>query len=81
MSGGAFDFRQYEIENLADEIQSILERDDNIPEIAKDAMREAVKALRIAFAHVHSLDWYLSGDIDSEGLVIRLRSLLKGLEK
>ena len=100
MSGGHFDYGQYRIEKIADEIELHLDRqgkeipidcrwcspdyyDNNpdkkfypmeSPEI-QDRMREAIKALRIAYVYAQRIDWYLSGDDGDDD------SFLKRLEE
>lgn len=104
MSGGAFDYKQYAIAQIAEEIQHELENagkekpreelwkdkewyekypEDKFypnytPEV-KEQMKEAVKALRIAYTYAKRVDWLLSGDDGEESFLERLKEDLQAL--
>lgn len=75
MSGGHFDYKQYEIANIADQIEHEIET-NNIPDewgycsnfseetLAK--FKEAIDTLRKAHVMIHRIDWLLSGDDGEE---------------
>lgn len=71
MSGGHFDYNQYRISDIADQIERDLSRigktNDygdviDIPEDIVDKMFEAITVLRKCEKMVHAIDWYMSGD-------------------
>ena len=97
MSGGHFNYDQFRIKSIAEEIEEYLddmgkERDDvdslvmrdfydKYPEakynrvesdIVQEKMREAIKALEIAYIYAQRVDWYLSGDDGEESFLERL---------
>ena len=71
MSGGTFDYQQYKINEIADQIeQAIYENGSydkhsySVNTIAE--FRKATEILAQAFVYAHRIDWLLCGD-DSEG--------------
>lgn len=88
MSGGAFDYKQYQIGYIADQIEEYLYKcknriqkdwtfNDNPqyfeePEDIQNLMREAVAVLRTAQVYAQRVDWYLSGDDGPEYFKSRL---------
>lgn len=63
MSGGHFDYNQYRIQYLADEIDEILY--SNKYEYSEETLkrfREAVSILRLAYIYVQRIDWLISAD-------------------
>lgn len=69
MSGGHFDYAQYKLEYIADEICNLIALNNN-PEAEYSAetiakFLEADKTLRLAAVMVQRIDWLVSGD-DSE---------------
>jgi hypothetical protein len=45
-----------------------------------DALKEAVRVLRIAQIYAHRVDWYFSGDDGEESFIERLKEDLNKLE-
>ena len=109
MSGGAFNYDQYKIGYIADEIEQAIKlsgkektkreldeeswRDpdwyEKYPEDkfhykyqdeVMDALKEAVRVLRIAQIYAHRVDWYFSGDDGEESFIERLKQDLDALE-
>jgi hypothetical protein len=83
MSGGHFDYKQYQIEDIADEIEELIEdnlfKDEygycrNYSEKTLDRFVEAVKALRIAEVYATRVDWLVSGDDGEDTFHQRLRA-------
>jgi hypothetical protein len=83
MSGGHFDYKQYQIEDIADEIEELIEdnlfKDEygycrNYSEKTLDKFVEAVKALRIAEVYATRVDWLVSGDDGEDTFHQRLRA-------
>ncbi len=95
MSGGKFEYRQYEIDHIADQIQHELDLQgkervglcvpiwyyDDHPEEVQREMRNAIKALRVAAVYAQRVDWYLSGDDGVESFLERLKEELENIEK
>lgn len=70
MSGGHFDYKQHNIRDIADEIESVIAKNAESEYRFGDKtivrFFEGVKALRIAETYAQRIDWLLSGD-DGEG--------------
>ena len=93
MSGGHFDYKQYQIGYIADEIEQLIEINDSeeVDEwgYAKSAhyllqtieeFKKAVKALRIAQVYTHRIDWLVSGDDGEDSFHSRLAKDLSNIE-
>jgi hypothetical protein len=81
MSGGAFDYAQHRIEEIADQIQESLAKHANGPkdewffEMRPETISElqnAVSALRKAYVYAQRVDWFFSGDDGEESFHARL---------
>ena len=94
MSGGYFNYQQYKITEIADQIQEAIDNNDSdeldrygdsrgrgysFAIIAR--FREAVKALRLAQVYAQRCDWLLSDDDGEDSFIRRLESDLRGLEE
>jgi hypothetical protein len=87
MSGGHFDYAQYKLEDIADEIRNLIAQNENTllnPEgkysaetIAK--FLEADKTLRLAAVMVQRIDWLVSGDDGEESFHERWNEDIKSL--
>jgi hypothetical protein len=90
MSGGRFNYDQYKISYIADEIEQIVYyNDDKTPSeyggtkghgysletIAE--FEKAIQALRSAFIYAHRVDWLLSGDDGEDDFHKRLKTELE----
>lgn len=71
MSGGHFDYNQYRIADIADQIERDLRTIGktneygviiDIPSDIADKMLETLASLRKCENMVHAIDWYMSGD-------------------
>lgn len=93
MSGGHFDYKQYELSYIADEIEELIfnnssdeknEWGDTIGRhYDKNTIIEFMKAvelIRKAKVYVHRIDWLVSGDDGEDSFHNRLASDLKKLE-
>lgn len=92
MSGGHFDYKQYQLGYIADEIQELIiknncddtnEWGDTIgshyaPETIAEFMK-AVKLINKAQVYVHRIDWLVSGDDCEDNFHTRLKNDLKKL--
>jgi hypothetical protein len=75
MSGGAFDYWQYHISQIADQIEGYIVNNNDLsldewgtprgreysPETVK-RFKEGLFALRLAFIYAQRIDWLISGD-------------------
>ena len=81
MSGGHFDYKQYNISDIADEIENViaLNVDRNYPYTPETiaAFEKAVEILRVAKIYAQRIDWLLSCDDGQEQFHQRLEEELK----
>ena len=93
MSGGHFDYKQYQIEAIADEIECVIERNyiEDVDEWGSrlgrgyepaviEKLKEAKMALRKAFIYAQRVDWLLSCDDGPEYFIKRLEDELRSLK-
>jgi hypothetical protein len=86
MSGGHFNFEQFKLHQLADDIeQMVLDNDnqdweDKYARETIDDFKEAVRLLRRAYVYVQRIDWLVSGDDAPSTFHKRLHAQLKELE-
>jgi len=82
MSGEHFDYKQYQIGNIADDIELLIEdnlhKDEygycrNYSEKTLVELTAAIRALRIAEVYAHRVDWLVSRDDSEEDFHHRLR--------
>jgi predicted Zn-dependent protease len=91
MSGGHFDYKQYELQYIADAIEELIRSndDESLDQFggkrghgySRETISEfyrAVEFLRLAFVFAHRIDWLVSGDDGEETFHERLA---KDLEK
>ena len=93
MSGGHFNYKQYDIGHIADEVEQIIIDNDSTeedeygcskgcrfsPEII-DEFKQGLKILRQAQVYVQRIDWLVSGDDGPDSFLKRLQHDLKQLE-
>jgi wyosine [tRNA(Phe)-imidazoG37] synthetase (radical SAM superfamily) len=83
MSGGMFDYKQYELQQIADDIeQHIVDREEiNWDYKYKDEtiaeFKRAVEMLRRAYIYVQRIDWLVSADDSESTFHKRLNQQLK----
>jgi hypothetical protein len=83
MSGGRFDYDQYKIGQIAEDIQEIIERFPEelyhykYPDNVIEKFKEAVDILKKAEIYAERIDWLLSGDDSEESFFKRLEEDLK----
>ena len=91
MSGGHFDYQEWRIDDIADEIeQKIINseeefREDGYPaiknsEVLKE-LKRGLKVLRQAYIYAHRIDYLLSGDDGEESFLRRTKKELSDLEE
>ena len=89
MSGGHFNYTQYQIGQIADEIKLLIERnqDESLDEFGDpvglfysketiDRFKEAVHALQVAQIYAQRIDWLVCGDDAEESFLARLQTEL-----
>ena len=96
MSGGAFEYRQNQIDWIIDGIEEHLTNQGTLTghddylgqpeyyafesEEVQERMRHAIKALKIAKIYAQRVDWYLSGDDGEESFLEKLDRELDNLD-
>jgi hypothetical protein len=80
MSGGHFDYKQYSIGDIADEIENVIALNDDrycpyTPETIEQ-FEKAVQVLRVAKIYAQRVDWLLSADDGQEQFHERLKEEL-----
>jgi len=82
MSGGKFEYKQFFMEDIAEQISHVLrdKREDYTPETLEE-MKKAVVLLEEAFAYVHRIDWLLSDDDDEDTFHSHLKNDLEAIKK
>lgn len=78
MSGGHFDYDQYKLEDIADEIERIIKRNSEMDylqfsEHTLSEFRIAIGLLRKANLYTQRIDWLVSGDDGEETFHERLK--------
>lgn len=92
MSGGYFEYQQYRISQIADDVQLLIDNNNsaelnsygeaigrNYPPEVIERFREAVVALKTAFVYAQRIDWLVSDDDGVNSFLIRLEQELKQL--
>jgi hypothetical protein len=83
MSGGRFDYEQYKLQQIADDIeQHIVDNEDvglayRYKEETIDEFKRAVEMLRRAYIYVQRIDWLVSADDSESTFHKRLNQQLK----
>lgn len=81
MSGGRFDYKQYDIHRITNSIESIIAGEEDkefgceaieVSKEVKEKLEEALIILKAAFIYTHRIDWLLSGDDDEKAFFKRL---------
>jgi len=94
MSGGHFDYKQWHIENIVDEIEDLIcsNDDESINEwgdkrgkfYSEQTIKEfetAVRYLQLAYVYAQRVDWLVSGDDGEDSFHSRLKEELEYLRK
>lgn len=92
MSGGFFNYDQYKISQISEEIRHLIESNDDssvdnygdtrgrfYDEDVIEAFKQAMHALEIAYAYAQRVDWLVSGDDGPESFHKRLDADLTAL--
>ena len=70
MSGGHFDYVQHKVNDVAEEIEHMLDEEKN-PEV-KGIYADAARIIKEAAIYIHHIDWYISGDNGVDNFVMGL---------
>ena len=87
MSGGHFDYNQYKIGDIADEVENIIQTQENptdndgYPPEIQEKFKEGLYFLRKAEIYAQRMDWFISGDDGEESFLSRLKEQLDQLDK
>lgn len=89
MSGGHFDYQQYRITEMANDIQLLIDTNDSdekdyygdpigkgYPPEVIEKFQEAVKILRTAAVYVQRIDWLVCDDDGPKNFLLRLEEEL-----
>lgn len=80
MSGGRFDYKQHHIEDIAEDIEHVIETcSDELTCETIEEFRNGVKALRLAGVYAQRIDWLLCGDDGEDNFHKRLQEEKEGL--
>jgi hypothetical protein len=82
MSGGHFDYGQWHITEIAEEIEEIIiknEENDRYPKDIIQEFKKGVDALRKAHVYAQRIDWLVSGDDGEDSFRERLKEDLEKL--
>jgi len=93
MSGGHFDYKQYALQDIADQIGEVIVNNDSTeknqwgenkghsyPPAVIEELEMALRVLRRAAVYVHRVDYLLSGDDSEESFIRRLAEDLEKLK-
>jgi len=83
MSGGHFDYQQYNIERIAEDVETLVENNDDkeYPYSRRtiNEFKRAIPMLREAYVYAQRIDWLVSGDDSEETFHKRLQADLMKL--
>jgi hypothetical protein len=92
MSGGHFDYKQWEIGNIADEVEQLILDNDSeeldqwgdrkgchFSEETVEEFKAGLKLLRTAHVYAQRIDWLVSGDDGEDSFHRRLKAELEKL--
>lgn len=86
MSGGAFEYSQYRMQDIIDTIQSVIENNDKEDDYGSmygfsketlDKFKTGIKYLKLAQIYAQRIDWLISGDDGEESFHKRLKDNLE----
>lgn len=93
MSGGHFDYKQYVLHDIADQIQNVIDNNDitgknewgerignGYPPKVIEKFSDAILALKIAGVYAHRIDYLLSCDDGENTFLQRLADDLEALK-
>lgn len=85
MSGGTFDYGQFRISDIVNEIEDVVYNNDTTEypynEETIALFKYGIKCLKVAQIYAHRIDWLLAGDDGEECFHKRLASDLEKLNE
>lgn len=86
MSGGHFDYKQYYIDCIADEVEQLILTNDQedgnqFSEETIEEFKKGLELLRQAYVYAQRIDWLVSCDDSEENFHERLKQELSDLSK
>jgi hypothetical protein len=69
MSGGTFNYREFNLNMLAEEMMELIETDDVVDVLPKDLLQDyvdVIKELKVLYYKAHCLDYFIAGDYGVE---------------
>ena len=81
MSGGEFDYNQYHISRIAEEVEELVKKNpyNYSPEVI-EKFKEGVVILKKAYIYAQRIDWLVSGDDGEDSFLERLEGELGELK-
>jgi hypothetical protein len=76
MSGGYFNYSQYKIKEIAEDLESCLDHTD-FSEETRAKFEIGLELLRLAFIYTQRIDWLLSFDDGEDSFHLRLKHELE----
>ena len=85
MSVGHFDYKQYALSNIKEDLDALLEEPFKIEDVPLDELQEYIystkQVVELARICVHRLDWFLSGDDSWDTYKRRLKEEIENMEE
>ena len=82
MSGGHFDYKQYSILTIIEQLESILSTNDyNLNDNSLEHIKIGKQIVELAYIYVQRIDWLVSGDDGEKEFIERLNEELNSLIK
>ncbi len=72
MSGGFFNYKQYGILDIAEELEDVI-NEHQYPDAVIDKFKEGLEHIKFAAIYTHRIDCLLSGDDDEDSFFERLQ--------
>ena len=76
MSGGHFDYAQYKLQEIVEQIKDELNSDEYENDETFIEFRNAINTINKAYVYMQRIDWLLSGDDSEETFHDRLKNNL-----
>lgn len=86
MSGGYFDYNQYRINDIVDQIEKLIQKSNNKDEYHSYSdktiyeFKVGIELLKKAEIYAHRIDWLVSGDDSEEAFHKRLKNELLAIK-
>lgn len=86
MSGGHFDYAQYKIEQIADQVEQLIIKNEFLPMEERyttetiNQFRSGLRTLRMAYVYAQRIDWLVSCDDGEEAFHRRLMDDLRAVD-